>query len=101
MGQKLSIQVRLGRDHCWASQGWGFKEDRNARPDATCSPFPLPWPVLFLLGGKPFGVLGFLKGPISMPVCTVSRVGGNRSEEQLTPLFRLVLGIFLRGGWLS
>lgn len=97
--QTLSSQVRPGRDHCQVSQGWVFREERDARADETCPPFPFPWSVLLLLGRRPFGVLEFLEGPINMPVYSES--GRGNRKQTLTPLFRLVLGIFLRGGWLS
>lgn len=44
-------------------------------------------------------MLEFLEGPINMPV--YSEWGRGDRKQTLTPLFHLVLGIFLRGGWLS
>lgn len=82
------------------SQGWAFRGQRCLGRWDLCS-LPLP-----LISFAPSGKEAFWGAWVSERPYGHARMHsesgrGNRLEGQLTPLFCLVLGIFLRGGWLS
>lgn len=89
----------------------GFSENRSSETLWLLPPFPLMSPffeALWLLyRRRPCWASGSMQGLISLS--EHMRTGewggqgmeGNGPDEQLTQLFRLGLGIFLRGGMLS